>query len=75
MTRDLRKYINQTNIRLAIGAVLLLLIVGGGLIWLIYGKGAASFGLFCLLAGLAPVVLIVLMFYAIDWILRHAGRK
>jgi hypothetical protein len=75
MTRDLRKYTKQTNVRLAIGAVALLLIVGVGLIWLIYGEGAASFGFFCLLAGLTPVVLIVFIFLAIDWILRHAGRK
>jgi hypothetical protein len=75
MTRDLRKYTKQTNIRLAVGAVVLLLVVGVGLIWLIYGEGAASFGFFCLLAGLSPVVLIVLIFYAIDWILKHAGRK
>ena len=75
MTRDLRKYTKQTNVRLAVGAVVLLLIVGVGLIWLIYGEGAASFGFFCLLAGLSPVVLIILIFFAIDWILRHAGRK
>jgi len=75
MTRDLRKYTKQTNVRLAVGGVILLLVVGGGLIWWIYGEGAASIGLFCIMAGLTPVVLIVLLFYAIDWILKHAGRK
>ncbi len=75
MTRDLRKYMKQTNVRIAIGAFVLLFVVGIGLIWLIYGGGAASFGFFCMLAGLAPVILIVLIFIAADWILRHAGRK
>ena len=41
MTRDLRKYARQTNIRLGVGAVLVLLIVGLGLIYFIYGPGAA----------------------------------
>jgi hypothetical protein len=75
MSRDLRKYAKQTNIRLIISALVLLFVVGLGLIWLIYGGGAASFGFFCLLAGLAPVVLILFVFFATDWIMRHAGRK
>ena len=75
MKRDLRKYATQTNVRLIVGATLLLLIVGLGLIWLIYGGGGASLGFFCLMAALAPVVLIVLVFYAIEWILKNARPK
>jgi hypothetical protein len=75
MKRDLREYAKQTNVRMIAGAIFLLFVVGGGLIWLIYGNGAASFGFFCLMAGLAPVVLITLVFLAIDWILRHARPK
>lgn len=75
MTRDLRKYAKQTNFRLIIGAFLLLFIVGLGLIWLIYGKEAAFLGFLCLLAGLAPVVLIFLIFYVMDWIMKRAGRQ
>jgi hypothetical protein len=73
--RDLRAYAKQTNVRLAVGAILALLIVGGGLIWLIYGGGAASFGMICVLVGLIPVVLIVLVFWAMDRILRNARSK
>ncbi len=75
MNRDLRKYAKQTNVRLAVGAFVLLFVIGLGLIWLIYGGGAASFGFFCLLAGLVPVVLIVLIFIAIDWIMKSARPK
>jgi hypothetical protein len=75
MKRDLRAYARQTNVRLAAGALLLLFVVGLGLIWLIYGQGAASFGFFCLLAGLSPVVLIVLIFLAIDWMLRNVRTR
>ena len=75
MKRDLRAYARQTNVRLAVGAILVLLVGGGGLIWLIYGKDAASMGLFCLVAGLTPVVLILLVFWGIEWILRNARPK
>ena len=75
MSRDLRKYAKQTNVRLAVGAFLLLFVVGLGLIWAVYGQGAAGMGLFCLLAGLAPVVLITAVFFAIDWILKSARPK
>jgi len=75
MSRDLKEYEKQTNRRLIIGAIVLLLIVGVGLIWLIYGGGAASMGFVCLLLGLVPVILIVGIFYISDWIMKNAGRK
>jgi hypothetical protein len=75
MSRDLRDYARKTNVRLAVGATLLLFVVGLGLIYLVYGQEAAGFGFFCLLAGLTPVVLILIIFFFIDWIMKHAGRK
>ena len=75
MTRDLRKYMQSTNVRLAIGGLSLLFIVGLGLIWLIYGEGAAVVGLICILAGLAPVILIFLVFRAADLFLKRSGRE
>jgi hypothetical protein len=75
LSKDLRKYSRETNIRLILGAFLLLFVVGVGLIWVIYGQGAAGMGLTCLLAALAPVILITGVFLAIDWILRHARPK
>ena len=75
MTRDLRKYARQTNVRLAVGAVLVLLIVGTGLIYIIYGPGAAVTGLLCLLAGLLPIGLIFLFRALLDWIQKRANRS
>ncbi|MCZ7550469.1 MAG: hypothetical protein M5U11_15165 [Anaerolineales bacterium] len=75
MKRNLRDYAKQTDRRLVIGALLILFLVGGGLIWWRYGRGGAGLGLVCMLAGLAPVVLIVGIFFIIDWILKRAGRK
>ena len=73
--RDLREYARQTGVRLVLGALILLLVVGVGLIWVIYGGGAAGMGLTCLLAALFPVVLILAIFAAIDWILKRARPK
>ena len=75
MSKDLRKYSRETNIRLLLGAFILLFIVGVGLIWLIYGQGAGGMALVCLLAALFPVVLILGIFIAIDWILSRARPK
>jgi len=73
--RDLREYAKQTGVRLTLGAFILLFIVGDGLIWLIYGKEAAGMGLTCLLAALFPVILILAVFLAIEWILKSARPK
>lgn len=74
MTRDIRKYARDTNVRLAAGAVLLLFVLGLGLIWWAYGFGAAVLGLMCMLGALVPVGLIVLLLNLSDWILKRAGR-
>ena len=72
--RDLRKYAQQTNLRLIVGAVLLLFVVGDGLIYLIYGPQSALMGLICLGIGLAPIGLILLSFMIIDWVVKRANR-
>ncbi len=74
MSRDLRKYASQTTVRLIVGALLVLFIVGIGLIYLIYGSGAALTGILCLLAGMIPVVLIVLVLLILDWIRKRADH-
>lgn len=75
MSRDLRKYSRETYLRLALGAFILLFVVGVGLIWAIYGQGAAGMGLLCLLAALVPIILILAVFLAIEWILKSARPK
>jgi hypothetical protein len=74
MSRDLRKYARQTNVRLAVGAILVLFIVGDGLIYLFYGGGAALMGILCLLGGMIPVVLVILVLLLFEWIQKHADR-
>jgi len=69
---DLRKYAKQTNVRLVLGAFVLLFVVGLGLIWAIYGPRAAVMGFICLLAAFLPIGLIVVIFALMDWILKRA---
>jgi hypothetical protein len=75
LSRDLRKYARNTNVRLALGAFILLFVVGVGLIWAIYGQGAAGMGLLCLLAALLPIILILAIFLAMEWFLKRARSK
>jgi len=74
MSRDLRSYMKDTNVRLIVGALLLLFVVGDGLIWWIYGLGAAVMGLVCMLGAFVPIGLIFLLLNLSDWILKRAGR-
>ncbi len=74
MSRDLRRYARQTNIQLMVAFIIILFIVGDGLIYLIYGSNAALTGLLCILAGLAPVMLIGLFFLFVRWVLNRADK-
>jgi hypothetical protein len=75
MKRDLREYAKQTNIQLLIAAFVLLFGVGIGLIYVIYGPGAAGIGFLCLLGGLLPIAIILVALYGIDWITKRARPK
>jgi len=75
MKRDLREYAKQTNIQLGIAAIVLLFGVGLGLIYVIYGPGAAGVGLLCLLGGLVPIAIILIILFGIDWIVKRARPK
>lgn len=68
--RDLRKYARQTNTRLLTGFIILLFVVGGGLIYVLWGHEAAVMGVVCMLAGLAPIALIALILQGIESFVR-----
>jgi hypothetical protein len=73
--RDLRRYASQTNLRLLVGGIALLYVVGGGLIYLVYGAPALVSGLLCLTVGLSPMVLIWLFLSVMGWIVKKANDK
>lgn len=71
MKRDLRNYSRQTTLRLVVGVLAILLLVGGGLIYLIYGPAPAAFGLLCLGGALLPVLLITGILNLMDWVVKR----
>jgi len=79
MSTDMRKYGAQTTRRLIIGALIILLVVGLGLITVIYGFGAALFGLVCLIGMALPIGLVLVSLYGIDriiaWLDPDRGPK
>lgn len=72
MSKDLRDYSRQTQLRLIIGFFILLFILGDGLILFFYGSSAAVLGLICILVALIPLFFIWIFFGVIDRIVRHA---
>ena len=74
MSHDLRRYAHNTSVQLLIGFYLIMLTVGEGLIYIIYGSSAALLGLLCILGSLVPLALIGLAFLGIHWILKRADR-
>jgi hypothetical protein len=73
MTRDLRHYAKQTNIRLVIGGIAVLVIIGDGLILLIYGRDAAVMGLLCLIVGLLPLLVIWAVLFFLGWVVKKSN--
>jgi hypothetical protein len=71
---DLKKYDKQTINQLIIGGILIIFIIGDGLIYLIYGAQAAGMGLLCLGVGLLPILLIMLVIWFMEWIVKRANK-
>jgi hypothetical protein len=71
MPDDLRRYSRQTMQRLIAGGLMLLIGVGGILIYWIYGIGAAFLGVLCIFIGLLPIGLIFLILGIMEWIVER----
>jgi hypothetical protein len=74
MGRNLKDFRRQTDLRLMVGFVAILIFVGDGLVWWLYGPGAASLGLLCLLAGISPIALLWLILKGLEWLGRRTGQ-
>jgi len=75
MANDLHKYVTGTNKGLIIGGFVLLFVVGPGLIALLYGLKAALLGLLCLLGGLVPIGLVVLLMVGLDAVVKRIKKE
>ncbi|NIS83540.1 MAG: hypothetical protein GTO14_25835 [Anaerolineales bacterium] len=73
--RDLRQYSRATQLRLIVGGIVILLVIGTGLIWWIYGSQAARLGALCLLAGLVPGLLIAGWLWLLDRLVRRSRNE
>ncbi len=59
----------QTQMRLVIGGLLILMVVGGGLVWLFYGTSAALTTVLCLLTGAGVLALLWLILSLLErWV-------
>lgn len=73
--RDLRRYSKQTTFRLVVGFIAILFGVGLGLIYIFYGRAGAWLGFVCLIAGLAPLVIIWGVLLLLGWIAKKVNSK
>ena len=72
--RDLRTYARMTTARLIAGGLLVLLIVGGALVYASYGPGAMFSGLLCIGLGLAPIAVVILALAGLEALRRKVDR-
>ncbi|MFZ6020003.1 MAG: hypothetical protein ACOYXO_10390 [Chloroflexota bacterium] len=74
MSHDSHEYASQTTKRLIVGGILLLFVGGPGLIALIYSPSAALLGFLCLLGGLAPIGLVALVMFGLDFVVKKINK-
>jgi hypothetical protein len=73
---DLRKHRRQTERNLILAGFALLLLVGGGLVWLFYGRRAALASWLCLGAGIALFGIVTLLLKLMDvWSTARYDRE
>ena len=63
-----RSHREQTDRNALIGFFILLFIVGGGLIWLLYGNGAAVLGIGCIVVGAGMAAIVMLIMFGLQWL-------
>lgn len=68
--RDLRKYARSTQRRLILGLIGIAFLIGDGLIWIIYGQNAGRLALICTAIALVPALLIALLLFISEWLVR-----
>lgn len=71
---DLRRHRDITDRNVLIGFFAVLFIVGGGLIWLIYGGPAMAVGLVCMAGGAMLTGLVLLIMLGLQWVSNWLER-
>jgi len=64
---DPRHHWQQTQVRLLVGGLAVVGIIGGGLVWLLYGRAAAITTWLCLLGGASVLGLLWMVLGLLEW--------
>jgi uncharacterized SAM-binding protein YcdF (DUF218 family) len=68
---DPRHHWHQTQVQLLVGGLAVVGILGGGLVWLLYGRAAAITTWLCLLGGAFVLGLLWLVLGLLEWWVRE----
>lgn len=72
---NLRRHRSQTDRNLLLGFFAVLFVVGGGLIWLVYGRGAAALGLACMALGAVLLGVVTLIMLGLQGLSEWLDRR
>ena len=72
---NLRGHRGRTDRNLLIGFFALLFIVGGGLIWVLYGSGAAALGIGCMAVGAVLAGLVLAITLGLQWLSDYLDKR
>jgi hypothetical protein len=72
---DLRRHRSLTDRNLLLGFFAILFIVGGALIFLFYGGGAAALGVACMAVGAILAGVVTLVMLGLEWLSRWLDRE
>jgi hypothetical protein len=71
----MRGHRERTDRNLLLGFFALLFVVGGGLIWLLYGGSAAALGVVCIALGAVLAGLVIFIMLAIGWLSAWLDKR
>jgi hypothetical protein len=71
----MRGHRERTDRNLLLGFFALLFVVGGGLIWLLYGGNAAALGVVCIALGAVLAGLVIFIMLVIGWLSAWLDKR
>jgi hypothetical protein len=72
---DMRRHRSNTDRNLLLGFFALAAIVGGALIWIFYGTGAAALGIVCVAGGAVLAGIVVMLMLGLLWLNEWLEKK
>ena len=72
---DMRRHRANTDRNLLIGFFALAFIVGGALIWWLYGNGAAALGIICIAGGAVLAGIVMAIMLGLQWLSNWLDKR